>query len=88
VYAWELAYYDGKEWRPTWDGQQVGRLPWAVRVRIKVRSAPGDPFANSLELDPENDPDVVELMFTVPVGTGVLDSPPDYARPSDREAAT
>jgi len=86
IYAWELAYYDGKDWVDVWDSQQVGRLPWAVRVRLKVTSPEGDAFANSLSLDPKEDPSVIEINVPVPAGEGVFDAPPDYVRPSDRTA--
>jgi hypothetical protein len=86
VYAWELAYFDGEEWVETWDAQQTGRLPWSVRVRVKVSSTEGDAFGSSLKLDAEADPDVIELTFPVPIGSGVLDAPPDYIRPTDRAA--
>jgi prepilin-type N-terminal cleavage/methylation domain-containing protein len=85
VYAWELAYYDGKAWVDTWDSQQAGRLPWSVRVRVKVRSAEDDAFAESIELDPESDPEVIELVLPLPSGAGVYDAPPDYVRPNSRE---
>lgn len=85
VYAWELAYYDGKAWVDAWDSQQAGRLPWSVRVRVKVRSAEDDAFAKSIELDPESDPDVIELILPLPSGAGVYDAPPDYVRPNNRE---
>ncbi len=86
IYAWELAYFDGNEWLDQWDAQQLGRLPWSVRVRVKIASPEDDAFAKSFKLDPESDPDVFELLFPVPAGMGVLDSPPDYVRPSERGA--
>ncbi len=86
VYAWELAYFDGKDWVDKWDGQQMGRLPWSVRMRLKVTSAEDDAFAKSSSLDPEEDPGVVEIHVTVPAGSGVMDGPPDYVRPTDRSA--
>lgn len=84
IYAWELAYFDGKDWVDKWDGQQMGRLPWSVRVRLKVTSPEGDAFAKSSSLNPKEDPGVVEIHVTVPAGSGVMDGPPDYVRPSDR----
>lgn len=84
VYALDLAYYDGQQWRETWDSQQIGRLPWMVRARVKLTSPEDDEFASRMELDPEEDPNVIELLFTVPAGVGVYDEPPDYARPAQR----
>lgn len=86
IYAWELAYYDGKDWVDTWDAQELGRLPWSVRVRLKVTSPADDGFVKSSSLDPEEDPEVVEIHVTVPAGSGVFDAPPDYVRPTDRTA--
>jgi prepilin-type N-terminal cleavage/methylation domain-containing protein len=83
VYGWDLAYFDGKEWVEEWDAQELGRLPWTVRVRVKLERDPEE--EETRELDPEKDDSVIELLFSVPVGEGVHDAPPDYVRPSDRE---
>ncbi len=74
-------YFDGKEWVETWDSFEYGRLPWAVDVRINF---PGPPEEESFgsELDPDEEPDF-RFVFTVPVGAGVHDEPPDYVRPED-----
>lgn len=84
VYAWDLTYYDGQRWVDTWDSLQLGRLPWMVRARIKLDSPENDEFAERRELDPEKDPTVIELMIPVPIGAGIHDEPPDYARPANR----
>lgn len=83
VYGWDLAYFDGKEWVEEWHSDDVGRLPWSVRVRVKLDREPDEEPSN--QLDPEKDPTVIELLFSVPAGAGVHDAAPDYVRPSERE---
>jgi len=85
VFAWDLAYYDGKQWWEEWDSQDVGWLPWCVRVRVKIERPENDEFEDLRKLDPENDPSVIELFFTVPAGAGIHDAPPAYVRPDERE---
>jgi len=84
VHAWDLAFYDGDDWREDWDSQAEGRLPWMVRARIRFTPPDDGEFATELQLDPETDPDVLELLFTIPAGAGVYDAPPDYVRPTLR----
>jgi len=83
VYGWDLSYFDGKEWVEEWHSDDVGRLPWSVRVRVKLDREPGEEPTN--DLNPEKDPTVIELLFSVPAGAGVHDEAPDYIRPSERE---
>jgi len=85
VYGWDLAYFDGKEWVEEWHSDDVGYMPWSVRVRVKLDREPGEEVP--AKLDPERDPTVIELLFSVPSGAGVHDAPPDYVRPSEREEA-
>ncbi len=85
VYAWDLAYFDGKQWWEEWDSQDVGWLPWCVRLRVKIDKPEDDKFDDLRKLDPEKDPSVLELFFTVPGGAGIHDAPPDYVRPFERE---
>lgn len=83
VYGLDLAYFDGKDWVEEWHSDDVGYLPWCVRVRVKLDRNPGE--EPSTELNPEKDPSVIELLFSVPTGAGIHDGPPDYVRPSQRE---
>lgn len=83
VYGWDLAYFDGKEWVEEWHSDDSGYLPWSVRVRVKLDREPGE--EPPVKFDPERDPSVIELIFTVPAGAGIHDAPPDYVRPTDRE---
>ncbi len=83
VYGLDLSYFDGKEWVEEWHSDDVGYLPWCVRVRVKLDRDPDE--EPSTELNPEKDPNVIELVFSVPTGAGIHDGPPDYVRPSQRE---
>jgi prepilin-type N-terminal cleavage/methylation domain-containing protein len=86
IFGLDLAYFDGKKWVEEWDSAEAGRLPWSVRVRVKLDRPEDDEFAGASELDPEKDPGVLELFFGVPAGEGIHDAPPDYVRPSARGA--
>lgn len=72
-------YFDGENWVDTWDSLEYGRLPWAVDVRINFPD-PLEEEGFATELDPDEEADF-RLVFTVPVGVGVRDEPPDYIRP-------
>lgn len=84
IHAWDLAFYDGEEWREEWDSQTQGHLPWMVRARIRFEAPEEGRFTSEIELDPEEDSTVLELLFTIPAGMGIYDGPPDYVRPGPR----
>lgn len=71
IRTFDVTYFDGVDWLEEWDSQEMGRIPWAARVRIN--------FAKSdAELEKErdrgysalDDPDF-ELVVPIPVGMGV-----------------
>lgn len=73
-------YFDGDIWQETWDSQNMGRLPWAVDVRINFPASPDAPA--DFDRDPFEAPDL-RLVLIVPVGAGIRDEPPDYVRPEE-----
>jgi prepilin-type N-terminal cleavage/methylation domain-containing protein len=87
IHAWDLAFYDGEDWREEWDSQTEGHLPWMVRARVRFEAPEEGRFTSEIELDPEEDPTVLELLFTIPAGIGIYDAPPDYVRPGPRPRA-
>ena len=73
-------YFDGNDWQDTWDSQDMGRLPWAVDVRINFPASPDAPV--DFDRDPLEAPDL-RLVLIVPIGAGIRDEPPDYVRPEE-----
>lgn len=67
VEAADFSYYDGKEWSADWDSIAMGRMPWAIRVRINfVRNTTEN--AEERTLDDGAD---FDLTVPVPLGMGI-----------------
>ncbi len=41
VTSLELAFFDGRQWQPTWDSSKAGRLPQAVKIVLAVADEKG-----------------------------------------------
>jgi prepilin-type N-terminal cleavage/methylation domain-containing protein len=75
VRSFDVAYFDGDQWMDEWDSVAVGRLPWALRVRVNFAKTDEEVAAENQEgLDQEENPDF-ELVLSIPGGAGtVLDA--------------
>lgn len=74
VQSLDIRYYDGKNWQDKWDAEDKGHLPWSVEILINFPSE--DEFEPRRSDDEDAD---LRLIFTIPVGLGMNDIPPDYA---------
>jgi len=75
VRSFDVAYFDGDQWVDEWDSVGIGRLPWALRIRVNFAKTDDEVAAENREgLDQEENPDF-ELVLAIPEGAGtVLDA--------------
>ena len=59
----EFAYFDGLEWSPEWDASEVGALPVAVNVRVRLRADDTDEDPPSSVLAYTSQPDTNDVVF-------------------------
>lgn len=78
-------YFDGDDWLERWDSTEVGRLPWAVDIRINFPT--DDEAPEELDRDRDEEPDL-RLVITVPIGAGIRDTAPEYVRPGESSRET
>ncbi len=75
-----IRYYDGEEWRDTWDSLKEERLPWMVEFVFEFPSdrPPEDAFSlndNAKQLNS------FRLLVPLASGMGVHNKTPEYGRP-------
>lgn len=83
IRSMDIRYFDGDDWNDDWDGDEEGRLPWAIDIRINFPSEEGleDEDRFRFAADREDGPGApVDLQFlaALPAGTGVMEAPPVY----------
>lgn len=83
-------YYDGnaEEWVESWNSDETGLLPWAVRVQLNLAKTADQLEAEWAEgIDPQEDFDL-ESVIMLPAGAGVLGDylDPNRYRLTDQEA--
>lgn len=83
IRSMDIRYFDGRDWQDDWSGDQEGRLPWALDVRINFPSADGrdDEDQFRFDQDREDGPGAqadLQFLTSLPAGTGVMEPPPVY----------
>ncbi|GMV99082.1 MAG: hypothetical protein AMXMBFR84_02210 [Candidatus Hydrogenedentota bacterium] len=71
VRSLDIQYFDGLEWQEEWNSLEIGRLPWAVRVRVNFARTEEYLKAEGNQFDLEEDPDF-DLVVSLPAGSGML----------------
>jgi prepilin-type N-terminal cleavage/methylation domain-containing protein len=85
-----IEYYDGaaEEWIEDWNSDELGLLPWAIKVQINLAKTEEQIWAEaSAGVDPREDFDL-EMTVVLPTGAGTL-APfldPNHYRSTDQEA--
>ena len=73
VRSFDVQYYDGTDWVQEWDSLNMGRLPWAVHIRINfAKSEEQLEKEKDKNYDVQDDPDF-ELIVGLPLGFGVVE---------------
>ena len=75
-------YYDGtaEEWVEDWNSEELGMLPWAIRVSVNLAKSEAQLQADYLDgVGTDDDPDF-SLIVVLPTGAGVVT--PDFHDPN------
>jgi len=67
----DVLYFDGEEWVEEWDSLAMGRLPWAVRVRVNFPVPPDEDEADRPLGQDEEELADFDLIVPLPLGMGV-----------------
>lgn len=74
VATFDVAYFDGEEWRDSWDSMNEGLLPWALRIRINFLKTEQEADAESAAgINALEEPDF-EMTYVLPLGAGASDT--------------
>jgi len=71
IQSFDVLYFDGTAWLEEWDSEQVGRMPWAVHIRIGFAKPESMREADKEEGFNINDDPDIELVISIPSGLGV-----------------
>lgn len=90
IRSFNVEYYDGlaEEWTPEWNSDELGFLPWAVRIQINLAKTKAQLEADrAAGVDPTRDFDL-EMVAILPAGSGVLGEflDPNHYRSTDQAA--
>ena len=73
VQSMRLRYFDGEEWLDGWDSLEMGRMPWAVEIRINFARPEGYRDAErQAGIDAQEHPDF-EMVIPISTGMGVIE---------------
>lgn len=73
IRSFDVRYFDGEQWVDEWDSLGVGRLPWALRVRVNfARTEAYLEQERDKNYDEVEDPEF-EMVVTLPAGVGVFE---------------
>ena len=75
IASMDIEFYDGNtdEWLEEWDSIALGRMPWAVHIRINFARTDEEMDAiNAAGINLDEEPDM-DLTFALPIGMGVLE---------------
>ncbi len=73
IRSFDVRYFDGEQWVDEWDSLAVGRLPWALRVRVNfARTEAYLERERDKNYDELEDPEF-EMIVTLPAGVGVFE---------------
>lgn len=83
IRSMDIRYFDGKDWKDDWDGDEEGRLPWALDVRINLPSTAGREDEDQFRFDDDREegPNAatdIQLIASLPSGVGINEPPPTY----------
>lgn len=90
IRSFNVEYYDGvaEEWMPEWNSDELGFLPWALRIQINLAKTEAQLEADRVAgVDPTRDFDL-EMVAVLPTGSGVLGEflDPNHYRSTDQAA--